>query len=250
MFKKLKTDLEKLKNPEKAVVYQRFFKTGLGQYGEGDIFLGISVPESRKIAIKYKDLPFSDITKLLKSKIHEERLIALLLLVHNFTSSLRAPIKSGRSNLLSKQKKIYEFYLKHTKYINNWDLVDLSAPKIVGVYLMDPPLADDSRKVLYDLAKSDNLWERRISIIATYQFIWKKKEYKDTFKIAEMLLEDKHDLIQKAVGWMLREVGKRISQNVEEQFLKEHYHKMGRTALRYAIERFPEKLRKRYLEMK
>ncbi|OGE14391.1 DNA alkylation repair protein [Candidatus Daviesbacteria bacterium RIFCSPHIGHO2_12_FULL_37_11] len=237
MLKKLRADLEKFKNPEKAKSLQRFFKTGKGQYGEGDIFLGISVPILRKIAIKYKDLPFTGITKLLKSKIHEERLIALLLLVHNFQKGDK-----------KKRKEIYEFYLKSTKHINNWDLVDLSAPKILGADLLDPRLREDDKKILYKLAKSENLWERRIAIIATYQFIWKAKEYKNTFKIAEILLSDKHDLIQKAVGWMLREVGKRISQDTEEDFLRKNYHKMGRTALRYAIERFPESLRIKYLK--
>ena len=236
MLNELRADLEKLKNPKKAKVLKRFFKTGPGEYGEGDIFLGISVPQLRKIAIQYENLPFSDITKLLKSKIHEERLIALLMLVHNFHEGDE-----------KKKKEIFEFYLKSTKYVNNWDLVDLSAPKIVGEYLMDPPMADD-KKILYKLAKSNNLWERRIAIIATYQFIWKAKKYKDTFKIEEILLEDKHDLIQKAVGWMLREVGKRISQDIEEQFLKKHYHKMSRTTLRYAIERFPENLKYKYLK--
>src|SRR3989344_4024978 len=182
MLKKLRADLEKFKNPEKAKSLQRFFKTGKGQYGEGDIFLGISVPILRKIAIKYKDLPFTGITKLLKSKIHEERLIALLLLVHNFQKGDK-----------KKRKEIYEFYLKSTKHINNWDLVDLSAPKILGEYLMGGEIPKQVRDdVLINLVKSKNLWERRIAIIATYQFIWKAKEHKNTFKIAEILLSDKH----------------------------------------------------------
>src|SRR5581483_3656710 len=195
MLIELQNDLKKLANPKKAKVLARFFKTGKGEYGVGDIFLGIQVPDSRRLAIKYKDLSVSDIQKLLQSKIHEERLIALLILVHNF-------IKGDEQ----KKKEIFDFYIINTKYINNWDLVDLSADKIVGAYALDK-----KRDVLYTLAKSKNMWERRIAIIATYQFIKEKKEYKDTFAIAEILLTDAHDLIQKAVGWMLREVGKRVS---------------------------------------
>lgn len=226
----LQKELKHLSDPQKAKILQRFFKTGEGEYGEGDIFLGIKVPESRKIAIKYNGLSFDDIKKLLQSKIHEQRLIALLILVHNF--------EKGDQN---DKEKIYKYYLLNTKYINNWDLVDLSADKIVGSYLTDKP-----RSVLFKLAKSDNIWERRIAMISTYQFI-KNKEYEDTFKIAEILLHDKHDLIQKAVGWMLREVGKRVSQEAEIEFLNKHYKTMPRTMLRYAIERFPERLKEEYI---
>ena len=232
MLSDLQSSLLKLKNPTKAEILSRFFKTGRGEYGEGDVFLGITGPQSRKIALEYKDLPLSDIRELLKSKTHEERLIALLILMHNFDH--------GSDKI---KKQIYEFYLKNTKYINNWDLVDLTAYKIVGGYLLDKK----DRGVLIRLAKSKSLWERRISIITTYEFISKKKEYKDTFEIAEILISDKHDLIQKAVGWMLREVGKRISEKTEREFLDKHYKKMGRTALRYTIERFDEKTREHYL---
>ena len=230
----IQKDIKQIENPEKAKILSRFFKTGKGEYGEGDQFLGLTVPESRKIAVKYKDLPFSETGKLLVSKIHEHRLIALLILVNNF--------KTGDA---TGQKEIYKFYLGHTKYINNWDLVDLSADKIVGAYLLHRP-----RKNLYTLARSQNLWERRIAMISTYQFIKEKKEYKDTFQIAEILLLDKHDLIQKAVGWMLREVGKRASKEALVKFLSKNYKRMPRTMLRYSIEHFPEKERRGYIEGK
>jgi 3-methyladenine DNA glycosylase AlkD len=228
MLNNLKKDLQKLSDKQKAKLLQGFFKTGIGEYGEGDIFLGVTVPQSRFIAVKYKDLPFEDITKLLQSKIHEERLVALLILVHRFE---KYPLE---------KRIIYEFYLKSTKYINNWDLVDLSSHHIVGEYLFDKP-----KDILFKLAKSNSLWEKRISIISTYYFI-SKKEFDTSLKIAEMLIEDKEDLIQKAVGWMLREIGKRDLQ-IEEVFLSKHYKIMGRTALRYSIEKFPEAKRQKYL---
>lgn len=227
MIEELIKDLQKLADPKKAKLLQGFFKTGKGEYGEGDIFLGITVPISRKIAQKHSDLSMKEISKLIKSKIHEERLIALLILVHNYQSN---------------PKKVFDFYVKNTKYINNWDLVDLSAGYIVGGYLKN-----QDRDILITLAKSKNLWERRIAIISTFYFIRFQKDYKWTFKIAEILLLDKHDLIHKAVGWMLREVGKNISQEKEEIFLKKHYKKMPRTMLRYAIERFDPKLRAHYM---
>jgi len=224
-----RSDIEKATNPEKAKLLQCFFKTGKGEYGEGDIFLGITVPESRKLAIKYKDLPLKDTESLLKSKIHEERLIALLILVHNYEKNSET------------RDKIFNFYLKNTEYINNWDLVDLSSHQIVGNYL-----SGRNRYILHKLAKSDNLWEKRISIISTAYFI-KKDDFSETLKIATILLKDKHDLIHKAVGWMLREVGKR-DLKTEESFLKKNYKKMPRTMLRYAIEKFPESKRLRYLK--
>jgi 3-methyladenine DNA glycosylase AlkD len=229
MLQNLHKDVKKEGNKEKAVFLQRFFKTGEGEYGFGDVFLGLTVPQSRKIALKYKDLSFEDIGMLLRSEVHEERLIALLILVHQF------------QNEEMLQRRIYEFYLKNTKFVNNWDLVDLSADKIVGGYLSDKP-----KVILYKLAKSKNLWERRIAMIATYHFI-KNGEFEDAIGIAEALIEDQNDLIQKAVGWMLREVGNR-DLAVEEKFLKKHYKIMGRTALRYAIEKFPEKTREKYLK--
>jgi len=241
MLQNLKSDLRKLANSSRVLVSQRFFKTGKGEYGEGDIFLGITVPDSRKLAIKYKELSFDEILELLKSKIHEERLIALLILVHNF--------KTGSDDI---KKKIFDYYLLHTKYINNWDLVDLSADKIIGEYLISvvrdlSHVENDAHfRILLNLAKSNNLWKRRIAMIATYAWI-KRGEHEITFEIAEKLIDDKHDLIQKALGWMLREVGKRCGQEVEEQFLVAHYKQMGRTTLRYAIEHFEEKRRKEYL---
>ena len=225
----LKREMRALGNKQKAVILARFFKTGKGEYGEGDQFLGITVPVSRSIAKKYKELHFSDIKELLTSEVHEERLVALLILVHNFTF--------GDEN---RKREIYNYYLTHAKFINNWDLIDLTAEKIVGEFLLGKSI-----EVLEKLATSDNLWERRIAIISTYQFI-KNNRFEETFKIAKILISDKHDLIHKAVGWMLREVGKR-SLVVEKNFLKKYYRRMPRTMLRYAIERFPIDLRKAYL---
>jgi len=220
------------KKSAKAEILQRFFKTGPGEYGEGDIFLGIMVPEQRRIAKKYTDLRLIDLQGLLRSKIHEERMITLFILVNQFQE-----VKGIA------RKRIYDFYFKNRKGVNNWDLVDLSADKIMGEYLMDKP-----RGVLHKLARSSSLWDRRIAILSTFAFI-KKDKFEDTLEISEILLEDKEDLIQKAVGWMLREVGKR-NLKTEENFLKKNYKNMPRTMLRYAIERFPEKKRKMYLKGK
>ena len=247
----LKKELQKLADLKKAKILQGFFKTGKGEYGEGDVFLGITVPQSRKIAIKFRNLSFSEIRELLKSKIHEERLIALLILVNNFNVGDEKTSHFARASR-DKQKKIYNFYLKNTKYINNWDLVDLSADKIIGGFLFSKGsfyfAQDINSSILETLASSKNLWERRIAMIATYYFI-KNNKFKEALQIAEILRSDKHDLIQKAVGWMLREVGKR-DLKVEIGFLNEHYKKMPRTMLRYAIEKFPEKLRISYLGSK
>ncbi|MBU0731798.1 DNA alkylation repair protein [Patescibacteria group bacterium] len=227
----LQSDLSKLKNPRQAAILQRFFKTGKGEYGQGDIFYGIKVPEVRKLVRQYyKDISLEDDIKLLHSKIHEERLCAVLILVAKFEKADE-----------KEKGEIYTIYLKNAKYVNNWDLVDLSAPNIVGNYL----LVKD-RKILYKLAKSKNLWEKRISILSTYTFI-RESQFEDTIKISEIFLKDDHDLIHKAVGWMLREVGKR-DQAVEEKFLKKYYKTMPRTMLRYAIEKFPENKRKFYLK--
>jgi 3-methyladenine DNA glycosylase AlkD len=222
--------LKSLGNPEHAAVSQRFFKTGPGQYGEGDIFIGIRVPVLRKLAGECRDLPVSEIEILLRSPIHEERLLAILLFVRIF--------KTGPDDV---KKDIYDRYLKSTEFINNWDLVDVSAEHIVGAYLMDK-----SRRPLYRLAKSKKLWERRIAIMATFHFV-KRREFAETLKISSMLLADRHDLIHKATGWMLREIGKR-DLRTEETFLKKHYKNMPRTMLRYAIEKFPEDKRQRYLK--
>ena len=208
---------------------QRFFKTGKGDYGEGDKFLGIRVPVLRKQAKQFKELPFEVVSGLLFSEYHEERLLCLLILVLQFSKGT-----------VKQQQAIYRFYLKHTNLVNNWDLVDTSAEHIVGAYLLTR-----SRKPLEKLARSEMLWERRIAIMATYHYI-KKNEFEQTLKLAEILHQDPEDLIQKAVGWMLREVGKR-QLNLEEEFLKQHYHHMPRTMLRYAIEKFPPEKRKAYL---
>jgi 3-methyladenine DNA glycosylase AlkD len=222
--------LKKLGDPEHAAVSQRFFKTGPGEYGEGDIFIGVRVPVLRKLAGKFKDLPISEIKILLHSPIHEERMLAILILVRQF--------KKGDDKA---RKHIYELYLKSADFINNWDLVDVSAEHIVGAYLIDR-----SRRPLYRLARSKNFWERRIAIMATFHFI-KHHEFSETLKISQMLVADPHNLIHKATGWMLREIGKR-ELKTEEAFLKEHYQKMPRTMLRYAIEKFPESKRQVYLK--
>ncbi len=226
----IKKKLRGLASKEKAKVLQRFFKTGPGEYGEGDIFLGVRVPELRKLVKKFHNCTLKEVRILLRSSIHEERLLALLILVHAFAKGDDVT-----------RKKIYELYLKHTRFINNWDLVDTTAEHIVGAYLMDK-----DRQPLYCLARSKDLWERRIAIIATFHFI-KKAEFIETLTIAKMLLHDEEDLIHKAVGWMLREIGKRDLPS-EETFLKIYYATMPRTMLRYAIERFPESKRQRYLK--
>lgn len=226
----LRKEIKSVSNPEKAKFLQRFFKTGKGEYAEGDVFLGIVVPVQRQIAKKYTELSFDDLEKLITSKYHEERLIALLILVERFKKASE-----------DQKDKIIKFYLKNRKGINNWDLVDLSAPKILGEYLLNK-----DRKILFRFAKSTDLWEKRIAVLSTFTFI-KNRDLNDALKIYEILVDDKHDLIHKAVGWMLRELGK-IDLNAEEEFLKKHYKTMPRTMLRYAIEKFPEKKRKAYLK--
>ena len=232
----LKKELEKLSNPKQAKIFQRFFKTKKHEYGEGDVFLGVYVPKQRKIVKKFEELPLKNLQKLLNSKIHEHRMCALFILIKQYEKANPLSI-SGEQ----KKKTIFNFYLKNAKNnINNWDLVDLSAPKIIGNYLLDKP-----RDILYNLAKSKNLWERRIAIVSTFAFI-KNNEFVDALKISKILVSDEHDLIHKAVGWMLREVGKR-DQETEEKFLKKYYSQMPRIMLRYSIEKFDEKKRKSYL---
>jgi 3-methyladenine DNA glycosylase AlkD len=233
-LKSLRAEIRALANPEKARVFQRFFKTGKGEYAEGDVFIGLTVPQSRAIAKKYLFLSLPEIKSLLDSDVHEERFIALIVLASQFKKS-----KKDRSA----RRRIVEFYLKNTSRINNWDLVDSSADKILGEFLNE-----DDKSVLHFLAKSQNLWERRIAIIATLAFI-RKKRFGDTLAIAEMLLRDDHDLIHKAVGWMLREVGKR-DRSVLEIFLKSHYKDMPRTMLRYSIEKFEPEVRQAYIKGK
>lgn len=216
-------------NPNDAVFLQRFFKTGPGQYGEGDVFLGIRVPASRALARQFAELPLDDIEKLLHDKYHEARLVALILLVGRYERGDDA-----------ERQRVYRMYLANTDRINNWDLVDLSAPNIVGAHLVTR-----SRAPLDKLAKSKNLWERRIAIVATYWFI-RLHQFDDTLRISTALLGDTQDLIHKAVGWMLREVGKR-DESVLERFLDEHATTMPRTALRYSIERMTPERRKHYM---
>jgi len=229
---RFKKDFKKLSSPEGAKIAQRFFKTGPGEYGEGDIFAGLKVPQSRELAKKYKDFGFSELQVLIRSKIHEERTIALMIMSQQFKKADEV-----------QQTKIYKFYFKNIRHINNWDLVDGSAPYIVGPYL-----EKRERKILYKLARSKNLWEKRIAMLSTFYFI-RQKDFKDALQIATLLLHDKHDLMHKAVGWMLREIGNRNSA-LEKKFLKQHAATMPRTALRYAIEKFPEAERQKYLKMK
>jgi len=274
---RLKKDLEKIKNPQKAKLLQRFFKTGKGEYGEGDIFIGLTVPQEREIAKKYYSLDLHDLKELIESKIHEERMICLFILMHKYKTT-------------NHKKIIFHFYIKNMKHINNWDLVDLSAPSIAGEHLLalektcaeQSRVSDDARQfyliqklvsallsknrrqtgaqsifnssenelsraiqVLSVLAKSESVWERRIAVLATFRFI-KEKKFDESLKLAKILLKDKHDLIHKAVGWMLREIGKRDLE-MEMKFLNKYYQKMPRTMLRYAIERFPEVTRQHYL---
>jgi 3-methyladenine DNA glycosylase AlkD len=226
----LKKKLKSLGSEEQAVVSRRFFKTGPGEYGEGDVFLGIKVPVLRRLAKEFADLPLQEVKTLLTSRIHEERFVALIMLVRRF----------DRGDDLIRQR-IFDLYLKNTSTVNNWDLVDASAPYIMGPFLMNK-----SRAPLHRLAQSKSLWERRIAIMSTFHFI-KNGEFSETLKISEILLADPEDLIQKAVGWMLREVGKRHLP-IEEDFLKKYYRRMPRTMLRYAIEKFPQVQRQRYLK--
>jgi 3-methyladenine DNA glycosylase AlkD len=227
----IQVELQALGNKTKAAFVARYFKTGKGEYGEGDVFLGITVPVQRLVAKKYVHLSMADITQLLHSTTHEYRSTALMIVARKFAKASE-----------SERKDIYTWYLQNTAWINNWDLIDGSARDIVGMWLLDKP---HERKILTSLARSKSLWERRIAIIATFAFL-KKGDFADTFTISEILLHDNHDLIHKAVGWMLREVGK-IDQEAEETFLKKNYKTMPRTMLRYAIERFPQAKRLWYM---
>jgi 3-methyladenine DNA glycosylase AlkD len=225
----IQTELENLGDAGQAAILQRFFKTGPGEYGEGDRFRGIRVPVLRRWARKYRLLPLPEAGILLQSAFHEDRLLALLILIERYY----------QGDTL--QSDIHRLYLEQRRFVNNWDLVDVSAPHLVGHYLRD-----GSKDLLTRLADSGVLWERRMAIIATLYFI-KQGDYDDTLRVARLLLGDPADLIHKAVGWMLREVGKRETA-VAEAFLQVHYRKMPRTMLRYAIERFPEARRQAYLK--
>lgn len=221
-------EFRNLENKVKAKILSRFFKTGKGEYGEGDKFLGITVPVIRKIAKKYRSLSFEELSKLIKSSFHEVRLLALLIIIEKLDDGDGV------------KKKVFDFYFKNIKYINNWDLIDVTCRFIVGDYLFDR-----DRGILYDLAKSENLWERRIAIVSTYSFI-RCGQYVDTLNISKILIFDRHDLIHKAVGWMLREVGKR-DEKLLKQFLSKYSAQMPRTMLRYAIERLSVNDRKMFM---
>jgi len=234
--KSVLVDLRSLANPAKAKILARFFKTGKGEYGEGDLFLGVMVPQQRMVAKKYyNDISFFDLSKLLKNKYHEVRLTAILILVEKYQ----------KANDLERLE-IYNFYWQHVDYINNWDLVDLSAPKIVGGFLLDNK---KSLFILKNWSNSKNIWIRRIAVLSTFTFI-RQKRSKEILSLAKILLKDKHDLIQKAVGWMLRELGKTLGEKILLDFLDQNAKQMPRVMLRYSLEKLSDKQRKFYLSLK
>ena len=230
MLNKLKKELKENSDSKKAKLSQKYFKTGKGEYGEGQIFLGINTPKKREIAKKYVNLGLENLRKLLESNIHDEKFIALIILEHKYKNSDEKV-----------KKEIFDFYLNNLENINNWDLVDISCYKIIGDYLVDK-----KRDILYELAISENLWKRRISMISCFAFI-RKDDLKDALKISKILIQDKHDLIHKAVGWMLREIGNK-DKKILENFLEKNYKKIPRIMLRYSIEKFPENERKKWLK--
>ena len=228
----VRRDIRKIARAERAATNKWFFKTAPGEYGAGDRFLGVTVPQLRALAREYRDMPLESVVRLLQSPWHEERLLALLILVGQH-------VRGDRNT----RRAIYQAYLRNTRCINNWDLVDCSAAQIVGAHLQTGPRGPLLRR----LARSNSLWERRIAMIATYHYI-RQKDFKDAQAVATLLRRDEHDLIHKAVGWMLREIGKR-DRRVEERFLRKYARTMPRTMLRYAIEKFPPPLRRKYLSM-
>jgi 3-methyladenine DNA glycosylase AlkD len=229
----VRQSLQKLASPARAAGVAKFFKCGKGEYGEGDEFVGVTVPEQRRVARQFRALPLSEADELLTSRIHEERLTALLILVGQFEDAGDERVR----------KRIFQRYLKRLPYVNNWDLVDSSAEKIVGGWLADKP-----RALLDKLAASKHLWSRRVAIVSTLHFI-RQRESNDALRISTVLLDDRHDLIHKAVGWMLREVGKRVGPAPLREFLKLHAARMPRTMLRYALERFPAAERKKWMSV-
>ncbi|MBU2444392.1 MAG: DNA alkylation repair protein [Bacteroidetes bacterium] len=231
-FQNLRKALKQKSSKEQANILQRFFKTGPGEYGEGDIFIGLKVPQIRETVKEFSEIRLGDIQKLVSSNIHEERLTGLLILVSQYKKGSEA-----------EKEKIFKFYLRNTKNMNNWDLIDLTAEHIVGAFL-----SERDRSILFNLAQSTSLWERRISMLSCFHYI-KQNSFETALQVAQILLNDRHDLIHKAVGWMLREIGKRNLQ-VEETFLKKYYKQMPRTMLRYAIEKFPDRKRLAYLKGK
>ncbi|MDR3250466.1 MAG: DNA alkylation repair protein [Tannerella sp.] len=226
------SELQSIGTKERAATLQRFFKTGKGQYGEGDVFIGVVVPQTRKVAKAHLQTPIAEIEKLLGSKYHEARLCALIILCERFKSSSE-----------ERREEIFKFYLDHISSVNNWDLVDLSCPVVLGGYLIDK-----ERDVLYKLAVGNNIWERRISIVSTFAFI-RNGDFDDTLKLSKILLMYRHDIIRKAVGWTLREIGKYDVKTLSS-FLEEHAATMPRTSLRYAIEHYPEPERQYWLKRK
>jgi 3-methyladenine DNA glycosylase AlkD len=229
----IQDELARAADPEKAAFYPRFFKTGPGEYAEGDVFLGVTVPEQRRIARRNKALPLEQVRALVRSKVHEHRFTGFIILVEQFERADAA----GR-------ERLFAFCREHLAGLNNWDLVDTVAPRIIGAYLLEHP---ELKPLLYGFARSPVLWERRIAILSTLAFI-REGEFSETLKLAEVLLHDEHDLIHKAVGWMLREVGNKDLAS-EEVFLDRHAGEMPRTMLRYAIEKFPKAKRERYLKL-
>lgn len=231
---KITDDLQALATPQRAETSAWFFKTGKGQYGEGDVFIGVTNPDLRTVCKKYVSLKFDELQELLDSEIHEYRMAALIILVEQMKKAKTA----------EKRTEIYDFYLDNTYRINNWDLVDCSARDVVGLYLFDK-----DRSILYDMARTDHLWTQRIAIIATHYFI-NKKQFLDTLKISEILLSHKHDLIHKAVGWMLREAWKKGAEEQVEAFLEQNIGRIPRTALRYAIEKMTDERKKYFMTLK
>lgn len=228
----IQDELARAADPQKAALYPKFFKTGPGEYAEGDVFLGVTVPEQRRIARRNKALPLEQVHELVHSKVHEHRFTGFVILVEQFERA-DAP---GR-------ERLFAFCREHLAGLNNWDLVDTVAPKLIGAYLLEHP---ELQPLLYEYAHSPVLWERRIAILSTLAFI-RAGQYADTLKLAEVLLHDEHDLIHKAVGWMLREVGNKDLAS-EESFLDRHAGEMPRTMLRYAIEKFPKAKREHYMK--
>lgn len=226
------SEILSMANPEKATFLQRFFKTGPGQYAEGDVFLGLVVPLTRSIAKANKQTPLSELQLLMESEYHEARLCALLIVMEQFKKATQ-----------TERKALFDFYIKNASRINNWDLVDVTCPHVVGVYLLDK-----DRSLLYELAESDNLWEQRIAMVSTVTFI-RNREYTDTLALAERLMTHTHDLMHKAVGWMLREVGKKDRATLTD-FLEQYATQLPRTSLRYAIEHYPEEQRQYFLKKK
>lgn len=226
------SEILSMANPEKATFLQRFFKTGPGQYAEGDVFLGLVVPLTRSIAKANKQTPLSELQLLMESEYHEARLCALLIVMEQFKKASQ-----------TERKALFDFYIKNASRINNWDLVDVTCPHVVGVYLLDK-----DRSLLYELAESDNLWEQRIAMVSTVTFI-RNREYTDTLALAERLMTHTHDLMHKAVGWMLREVGKKDRATLTD-FLEQYATQLPRTSLRYAIEHYPEEQRQYFLKKK